>query len=79
MTKHHLFLALCVLPLVILLVAACLLWGVGHPAAAWSVGTFGTPSWLLIFLAYIVLVDSKDRWPEASGWDRLRRVLTFTR
>ena len=72
-------LLLCVLPLAILLAAGCLLFFVGHPVAAWAVSTIGTLAWLLAVLAYVVAVDSRGRWPDAAGWERLRRVLTFTR
>jgi len=79
MTSRRAFLWLCVLPLAILLIAACALFLVGHPDAAWIVGMPGTAAWSLVVLAYVVCFDSRTRWPRASGWARLRRVLTLAR
>lgn len=51
---------------------------VGHGAAMlWSTG--GTALVVFGTLAYIVLIDSRKRWPTASVAERLIKVLTYSR
>ena len=49
----------------------------GHTTAAFAVSQFGTVVWMFSVLAYVVLLDSKKRWPDATFSQRLTAVVTF--
>lgn len=51
----------------------------GQPALAFFVSNAGTVLILLGMIAWIVLIDSRKRWPRTSAWERLARLLTFQR
>jgi peptidoglycan/LPS O-acetylase OafA/YrhL len=50
-----------------------------HTTAASLVSNIGTLVWLLLVGAWIVLWDSRKRWPRATVMQRLSNVLTFRR
>lgn len=75
--KQYLFLL--VLPLLLVIAAAIVLIVFGYPNIASVVGYGGTVVVLLLVMLYVVFVDSKRRWPEASTWQRYANVITFKR
>lgn len=50
-----------------------------HKVAATAVGEIGPLVIVLSALGYIVLIDSKKRWPDVHWTERLARTLTFHR
>lgn len=64
---------------VVLLIAGLVLLLAGHPDAAWIASWFGSVTWTLGVLAWIVLFDSRRRWPGTSAVQRLGYLLSFRR
>jgi len=63
----------------LILVAAITLMVMGYENAAWVVGNFGTLGLFLGMLAYVVLWDSRKKWPNLTVGERATKVLTFQR
>jgi len=80
MSNQHKFLLAFVVPQLAVLVLALALLAVGVSADLCAVvsmmGSFGAS---LGCLAFIVLIDSRARWPGQNAWQRLVNVLSFTR
>jgi len=70
---------LLVLSQVAVIVAALALFIAGMHSVAADVGTFGTPLVLFSWVLYVVLFDSKSRWPGASASTRFSYLMTFKR
>ncbi len=68
-----------VAPLVVIIIAAACLFAVGHGDAAWAVSNLGTILVLIGNLVYIVIWNSRKRWPGTTAWERLVKVMTFER
>lgn len=51
----------------------------GFTTAAALVGQPGTLAWIVGAGIWIVLWDSRSRWPGQSAWQRFVNVITFTR
>ena len=49
------------------------------PGAGTALSYGGTTLWVFGTLAYVVFIDSKQRWPEASAFTRFSYVITFKR
>lgn len=71
------FLVFCAGLVVLILAAVPLVMFFGHAAPAISQTL--TALWVVGFIVYVVVVDSRRRWPDQPWWTRLRRVLTFHR
>ncbi len=65
--------------LIAILFADVVLFAVGLVAVADVLGTVGSLVWMLGFLAYVVFVDSRHRWPGVRAFHRYARVITFYR
>lgn len=51
----------------------------GHRNLAWAVPALGTPLAVTLMLWYVVLFDSKKRWPDLSLGERCAKVVFFER
>ncbi len=51
----------------------------GYYDVAWLVGEAGTATLMLGFLAWVVLWDSRKRWPGETVRQRLVRIVFFNR
>lgn len=60
-----------------IIVANIILSIAGFHDAAFILGTFGTIALMGGVMIWIVLVDSKKRWPSKSAFDRFSSVITF--
>lgn len=61
------------------IVAAITLLLTGHSNASFITGWGGTVIVLGLTLLYIVLFDSRSRWPNTTAWRRFVNVMTFQR
>jgi hypothetical protein len=71
------FLVFCAGLVVLILASVPLALFFGHAAPSIAQGL--TALWVFGFIGYVVVVDSRKRWPGVPWWARLSRVLTFYR
>jgi len=64
--------------IVVLFVASSVLFFTGHKDVAFIVSLFGMPLSFFSILAYVILIDSRKRWPDAGWIVRLGRYATLT-
>lgn len=76
-TNEIKFLLLCSGFVIIMLLVAIAFVG-GQPGIGFMIGTFGTAAWVLGFFVYVVVVDSRRHWPDASTAQRTRNILNPT-
>jgi hypothetical protein len=68
------------LPLMAMIVGAPIAYCLGvSPAIIQLLTTLGTLLVMSATVLWIVFVDSRRRWPEASAFDRFTRFITFYR
>lgn len=63
-----------VLPLLVILATAPLLYLLGYPDTAWVVSVPGTLITYLVVLVYIMFFDSRQRWPGLTFLQRAARL-----
>ncbi len=66
-----------VIPVLIVMLAALCFWVAGYNDTAKSVSQFGTYAVIVFALGYVILVDSKKRWPGVAWPERMYRVFTL--
>ncbi len=73
------YVAVYIIPLIAVVVLSIVVFFAGDPTAAWMVAYFGTGIVTLACVAYVVLFDSRSRWPHTSWLVRLGRLFWFQR
>lgn len=73
------FFTIFVLPIITIGVIATMFVIMGSTETARRVGLAGTPLLILVNILYIWLIDSPQRWPSVSAWERLKRIMNFAR
>lgn len=73
------FLFQLVMPLCAVLIVTTILFFAGYEGAAVTVGSLGSITVMFGVFFYIVLFDSKRRWPNTSVSERIARILSFER
>lgn len=67
-------------PQVLIIIAAIVVFALGHTDQAQMIGLFGSAlAMILISVPWTVFVDSRDRWPDVRPFDRYARIITFYR
>jgi hypothetical protein len=64
--------------LITILFIGIVLWAYRVPTAP-LITNAATLVWMLGVMAWVVVRDSRKRWPEASTWERYVNVITFKR
>jgi Na+/alanine symporter len=68
-----------VVPLLVIIVVAVVLFVIGQRDIAWAVSCLGTCLVLLGNLLYIAIWDSRSRWPGTTWTQRLTKVMWHER
>jgi uncharacterized membrane protein len=68
-----------VVPLVAVCFVALLLFALGYKNAAWAVSFVGTVMVMFLIILYVVLLDSRTRWPGLNWRQRLTKFVWFER
>lgn len=65
--------------ILLIMIATMILFMSGKETLASAISTFGTLLWILGVLIYVMVFDSKKRWPNDSLGERITKIMTFTR
>ena len=68
-----------IIPMCLLIISCILLFFAGYREVAATLSTLGTPTLVLLWLAYTVFVDSRKRWPHDHWFVRFHQIVTFKR
>jgi hypothetical protein len=68
-----------VVPLLLIIVIAIVLFAIGYRNAAWMVSTFGTVLVMFLNVLYVTLWHSRSRWLGLTWSQRLTKIASFER
>lgn len=68
-----------VAPQVLVIVAAVTVMALGYTDPAQMIGLFGSFGAMMLSLLWVVLVDSRERWPGMKARHRYAKIVTFSR